>query len=143
MEDTKHIYVAKFWIVLYAVMGVVLIPWIFDLAQNLPSKHVARHWDAVWVGFDAMMVAMIALTVFFAVRKQVWVVITTSALATLFVVDAWFDILTSKPGHEQRVALFFGVIEVGLAVLTFKLVHHVVRHSTPHDKIKVVPKPKA
>lgn len=143
MESTKHIYVGKLWVVAYGIMGVVLIPWIFDLAQNLPSKHEASHWDALWVGFDAMMVAMIALTIYFAMRKQLWVVITTSALATLFVVDAWFDILTSKPGHEQRIALFFGAIEVALAVLTFKLVHHVVKHATPHDKIKVVPKPKS
>ena len=142
MESTKHIYVGKFWIALYAVMGVVLVPWIFNLANSLPKRHIARHWDAVWVGFDAMMVAMIALTVYFAIRKQVWVVITTSALATLFIVDAWFDILTSKPGHEQRVALFFGAIEVALALLTFKLVHHVVKHATPHDKIKLAPKPK-
>lgn len=142
MESTKHIYISKFWIVLYGLMGLVLIPWVFNLAESLPSRHVARHWDAVWAGFDAMMVFMIALTVYFAIRRQVWVVISTSALAMMFIVDAWFDILTSKPGHEQRVALFFGIIEIGLALLTFKLVHHVVKHSTPHDHIKVVPGPK-
>lgn len=143
MESTKHIYISRFWVVLYAILAIILVPWVFNLAQSLPEHHTAHHWDAVWAGFDSMMVLMMALTVYFAVKRQVWVVISTTALATLFVVDAWFDILTAKPGHEQRVALFFGAIEVALAVLTFKLVHHVVKHSTPHDNVKLVPKAKS
>lgn len=140
MESAKHIYVPKVWILLYAAMGLVLVPWVFDLAYSLPARHVAIHWDVVWVGFDTMLIAMIVLTVYFALRRQIWIVISTTALATLFMVDAWFDILTSKPGREQRIAVFFGVVEICLALLTFRLVHHVVKHATSHDRLKLVPK---
>lgn len=142
METTKHIYINRGWIILYALLAIILVPWVFNLAYSLPEWHIARHWDAAWTGFDAGMVLMILLTIYFAVKKQVWVIITTTALATLFLVDAWFDILTSRPGQEQRTALFFGIVEVLLAILSFKLVHHVVKHSTSHDRVKLVPKPK-
>jgi len=143
MEKTIRIYIPKWAVVLYSGLAVILIPWIFNLAVNLPAKHLVHHWDAVWVGFDILMFITIALTVYFAVTKTVWVTISASALATLFVIDAWFDILTSRPGREMRLSIFFGLLEVILALLTFRLVHHMIKHSAkPHDNIKLVPHPK-
>jgi len=139
METTIKIYIPRWAVFLYCLLAVTLIPWIFNLAANLPTKHLVHHWDAVWVGYDVMMVLVIALTVYFAVKKMVWVAISASALATLFVIDAWFDILTSQPGREQRVSIFFGSLEIILAGFTFRLVHHMIKHSAKsHDNIKLV-----
>lgn len=140
MDNINHIYVPKWAAVLYGVLAIILIPWILDLAISLPTRHVAWHWDAVWVGFDVLMFLAIAVTLVFMVRRVVWVAISATALATLFVVDAWFDILTAKPGPEQRAAIIFGALEVVLAALTYRLVFHVVHHSTPDKKIKLVAK---
>jgi hypothetical protein len=134
MDKTTHVYISKRIVILYGALAVILIPWIFDLAENLPAKHLARHWDVVWVGFDLIMLVTLALTVIFALKKMLWVVLSATALATLFIVDAWFDILTSKPGREQRVAIFFGFFEVILAVFTLRMVHHVVRHTSPQQR---------
>jgi hypothetical protein len=130
MDKTTHVYFPKRVIVLYGILAVALIPWIFNLAENLPSKHLAHHWDAVWVGFDAIMLVVLLLTVLFAVKKMLWVTLSATALATLFIVDAWFDVLTSKPGREQKIAILFGSLEVLLALFTLRLVYHVIKHST-------------
>src|SRR5579871_6214553 len=105
MDKTIHVYFPKKVIILYAILGVGLIPWIFNLAANLPAKHLVHHWDAVWVGFDVIMLIVLGLTLFFAIRKVLWVTLSATALATLFIVDAWFDILTSQPGREQKIAI--------------------------------------
>lgn len=142
MDEITHVYVPKWAAVLYGTLAVILIPWIFNLAQNLPTRHLAWHWDAVWVGFDVIMFMAMATTLVFMIRRVVWVAISATTLATLFIVDAWFDILTAKPGSEQRAALVFGGLEILLAVLTYRLVYHVVHYSTPDKKFKLVAKHK-
>jgi len=142
MDEITHVYVPKWAAVLYGTLAVILIPWIFNLAQSLPTRHLAWHWDAVWVGFDIIMFVAMAITLVFMIRRVVWVAISATALATLFIVDAWFDILTAKPGSEQRAAFIFGALEITLAALTYRLVYHVVHYSTPDKKIKLVAKRK-
>lgn len=137
MDEITHVYVPKWAAVLYGALAIVLIPWIFNLAINLPERHVAWHWDAVWVGFDVIMFIAMTITLVFMIRRMVWVVISATALATLFIVDAWFDVLTAKPGPEQRAAFIFGALEIVLAALTYRLVFHVVHHSTPDKKIRL------
>lgn len=123
MDKTADIFFPKWARVLYVALAIVLVPWTFNLAQNLPERHLVHHWDAVWVGFDIMMLLTTAVTIWFIVKERVWVILSATALATLFVVDAWFDILTSRPGRDQKEALFFGLLEIMLAVLTYRLVY--------------------
>jgi hypothetical protein len=133
MDKTAHVYFPKRIIILYGTLAIVLIPWIFNLAQNLPTKHLVHHWDAVWVGFDVIMLIVLALTIIFAIKKLIWVALSATALAALFIIDAWFDILTSKPGKEQKIAILFGSLEVLLALFTLRLVYHIIKHSTPQQ----------
>lgn len=137
MDKIVHIQLPKWAPYLYGLIALVLVPWIFDLAANLPSRHLARHWDAVWVGFDVIMLITIAITVWFMLKRKVWVVVSATALATLFIVDVWFDILTAKPGREQTEAYIFGILEISLAILTYRLVFHVIHGSTPTKDIKL------
>ena len=144
METTVRVYIPKWAIFIYGILAVVLIPWIFNLAASLPTRHLVHHWDVVWVGFDILMLVTTALTIYFAIAKKVWLTISASALATMFIIDAWFDILTSRPGRELKISIFFGVLEVILAGLTFRLVHHMIKHSTKsRDNVKLVAHRKA
>jgi uncharacterized membrane protein len=140
MDKTTRVYFPKWATILYSGLAVALIPWIYDLAQNLPARHLSNHWDAVWVGFDMMMLVAIVLTIWFVLRQRIWATMAASALATLFIVDAWFDILMSRPGREQRIALFFGISEVLLALLTYRLVFLAIHHSTSTKKFKLTTK---
>lgn len=136
MQSSTNVYLPKWFIALYAVLAIVLIPWIFNLAVNLPTRHIARHWDALWVGFDFIIVIALSLTLLFAIKKQIWVTLSATSLATLFIVDAWFDILTSRPGKELRTAIVLGTLEVFLAILTLKIVYHVVQRTASDRNIK-------
>ncbi len=129
MVQPTNIYFPKWAAILYGLLAIALVPWIFNLAETLPSRHVARHWDALWVGFDIIIYMALALTLFFAFKKSVWLAVAATALATLFIVDAWFDILTARPGNDQHVSLAFGVLEVVLAVLTYRLVYQIIHRS--------------
>lgn len=142
MDQITHVYVPRWAAFLYGTLAVVLVPWIIMLGISLPTRHVAWHWDTVWVGFDVLMLIAMTITLVFMVRRVIWVAISATALATLFIVDAWFDILTSKPGREQQAALLFGVLEIILAALTYRLVFHVMHNSTPDKRFKLVAKAK-
>src|ERR671934_5495 len=44
-------------------VAVALFPWTAYLSATLPSRHVAHHWDIVWVGFDLFEALALAATV--------------------------------------------------------------------------------
>jgi hypothetical protein len=83
----------------------VLIPWTVYLAITLPDRYVARNWVGTWVGFDIMLVAMLAATVVFGWRRRQLLFPTAFASGVLLVCDAWFDVLTSQPGADFVQAL--------------------------------------
>src|SRR6266851_3343636 len=57
------------WVVpLFALAGIVLVPWIVFLVRSLPSTHAAAHWDIAWAGFDVGL-ALLLLGVAAAVRR--------------------------------------------------------------------------
>src|SRR5579859_7676184 len=137
MERSTRLYFPRWSIILYGLLSVGLIPWIFNLAENLPTRHLVRHWDAMWVGFDVLMLIAVLVTLWFLIRGLVWVTISASVLATLFIVDAWFDIMTAHPGKEMRNSILFGALEILLAILTYRLVFYVIHRSTPDKNISL------
>jgi hypothetical protein len=83
----------------------VLIPWTVYLADTLPSRYVARHWVATWVGFDIILLTMLAATAVFGWRRRQLLFPTAFASGVLLICDAWFDVLTSHPGKDFLQAL--------------------------------------
>lgn len=136
METTTRINFPRWAIILYGALAVILIPWIIFLGIKLPQHHLATHWDAAWVGFDVMILVAMLVTLWFLIKGKVWVGISASVLATLFVVDVWFDVLTARPGSEEKRAIVFGGLELILAALTYRLVFYVVKHSSHSENIK-------
>jgi hypothetical protein len=119
------------WVVLLFALGAVaLAPWTILLVVALPSMHRAEHWDVAWAGFDvglALLLGTVALT---AWRRSPWLQGAAAATATLLVVDAWFDVLTSSGGADRVVAVgeaFF--VELPLAVLCLLLARGAERWS--------------
>ncbi len=106
-----------------ALVGVLLIPWTAWLAVRLPSRHVSPHWDVAWVGFDIALTAAIASTGLALWKRPRLAPFTATAAATLLLVDAWFDIFTSRSGDELDWAITAAAFgELPLAVLCFWLV---------------------
>ena len=107
--------------------ALTLVPWTVYLAGNLPTRQIANHWDAAWVGFDIFMFFLAALTTFFAYRRSAHVILSATSLAIILIIDSWFDVLTARPGLQQNEAIIFAAfIEIPLALLTFGLVNHIL-----------------
>jgi hypothetical protein len=136
VKQTKD-YVPKWAGILYFSAAVILVPWIVNLAQNLPVRHVSRNWDTLWVGFDIILLIVTIVTVYFVTKRSIWLVVSASVLATLFMVDTWFDILTSRPGRDQRQAILLGFIEMGMAFLTLRLVYQVMKRAVLSNNMNV------
>jgi len=102
----------------FLVVGIVLVLWTIWIAYDLPRRHVARHWDVAWAGFDVMMAALLLVTAYGAARRAAWLQGAAAASATMLFCDAWFDIVTAGRGADLAMSLLSGIfIELPLAVV--------------------------
>ena len=98
--------------------AVLLFPWTVYLAYALPDRHLTPHWAAAWAGFDLMMALGAIATVVGILRGSRYVAIAASVTATFLVSDAWFDLITSRPGSELFESTVFAVFgELPMAAL--------------------------
>lgn len=77
--------------------SLVLIPWIVFLGATLPDRYIVSNWPITWIGFDALLVTLMAATAYLGARRRVLVVLTGFATAVMLICDAWFDITTAGP----------------------------------------------
>ncbi|MEV6411376.1 hypothetical protein [Kribbella sp. NPDC051718] len=107
------------WRMLLLVLCVaVLVPWTVYLAVTLPSRYVARHWVATWVGFDILLMVMLTATAIAGWRRRQLVFPTAFASGVLLICDAWFDVMTSQPGGDLMQAVLSAlIIELPLAIV--------------------------
>jgi len=106
---------------LFAVMSLLLIPWIAFLATVLPSRQLSRHYDFAWAGFDGMLLIALAATAYFALRRSRNLSVASSSAGTLLIVDAWFDVLTARR-RQLPISIAFAIfIELPLAALCWWL----------------------
>ncbi len=78
--------------------SVGLIPWIIFLSVSPPTTYVAQNWSATWVGFDALLVTLLATTAILGWQRRQLLLLTAFATGMLLVCDAWFDIMAAQPG---------------------------------------------
>lgn len=107
---------------LFALAGVLLVPWSVFLVHSLPSTHASAHWDIAWAGFDVGLALLLLGVAVSGWRRSPWLEGTATAAAALLVVDAWFDITTSSTRLELAVAIAEAVlVELPLAGLCYLL----------------------
>jgi hypothetical protein len=108
----------------FALFALILIPWTVYLAGSLPSEQVSTHYDAAWAGFDVMLMVALAATAYFALHRPGYLPTAAGATATLLVVDAWFDVLTT-PGVQRIESILLAVfVELPLAAFCVWLSWH-------------------
>jgi hypothetical protein len=94
---------------LFLFLSLCMIPWIAVIAIVLPSRQLSAHYDLAWAGFDGMLFVALAATAYCALRRSRYLAVAASAAGTLLLVDAWFDVLTSRH-TDQIVAIVFAVL---------------------------------
>lgn len=116
--------------VLLIVASLSLFGWIFYLLTALPDSYHAAHWNLAWVGYDFGM-SLTWLGTSWALWKKRQAAIPGAMIsATFLVVDAWFDVVTSNPGWDFRLAIFLALfLELPAAILLFRFSRNSVRRS--------------
>lgn len=109
----------------FVVCAVALVPWAAYLYVVLPGRAESHNYDLAWAGFDVAMVLALLATTWALVRLSRALPIAASALATMLVVDAWFDVLTAPPGAERLVAVAMALlVELPLAAVASWMAYH-------------------
>lgn len=110
---------------LFLVLAALTVPWLIYLGATLPHRVLARHYDLAWVGFDVFLALALLRTGWLAARGRDHVELPAVATATLLIVDAWFDVLTSPSREAALFALASAVfVELPLAALCIWIVYH-------------------
>ena len=109
---------------LFALFSLLLLPWTVYLARSLPSEQVSTNYDAAWAGFDVLLALALAGTAYFALCRPGYLVMAASATATLLVVDAWFDVLTTPGVQRIESVLLAAFVELPLAAVCIWLGWH-------------------
>jgi len=112
---------------LFFLVGAGLLPWTIYLVVTLPGRHVqSGYYDVAWGGFDIALATLFVTTGIGLVRRRLWVQSTATATATLLVCDAWFDILSSRPGGDRFFAIALALVaELPAAAGCFLIARHV------------------
>lgn len=95
-----------------------IIPWIVYLAMTLPPRQRAVDYDIAWVGYDAAMCLVLAALAYCALRRKPATGPIAAVAATMLVVDAWFDVITTED-HRQFVYAIISAAcaEIPLAII--------------------------
>ena len=110
----------KWALLLLGGFAVLLFPWTAYLAYALPNRHLTPHWSIAWAGFDLMMAGTALATVVAIVRRSRYLAMAASITGTFLICDAWFDLITSRPGSELVESTLFAVFgELPMAALCF------------------------
>jgi hypothetical protein len=108
-----------------------LTVWVFELGAVLQGQAPVRNWSSTWVGLDLMEITGLVLTAMALRRRSAYVSGVAAVTATLFALDAWFDVLTASAGsdwYESLPAAIFG--EIPMAVLLAAVAVRAARHAS-------------
>ncbi len=106
------------WVIVALAIGAVAeVAWTISLGLDLPNRYVVHHWTLAWVGLDVMEIAMLLATAYLAwARRPGLLALAASSTATLYVLDAWFDVTTAGRSDILGSVLML-LLEVSVALV--------------------------
>lgn len=110
LPDSHKINVPSWLPWVYGSSIIWLIPWIVYLAYTLPPKQTMANWCPVWVGFDIIMILIVSIIIYLALKKSPWLSFPLVALATMLLADAWFDTMTANGNLEITTSLLMAAL---------------------------------
>ena len=113
-------------------MAIVMLPWAFTLAEELPKRHLVDNWHLVWLGYDIIMGLVFLMTAYGLYKRRYWVPISASISAALVFCDAWFDIGTARTHGQVVNALILALlIEIPIGLLSLWIAHSTLGQEVP------------
>jgi hypothetical protein len=103
---------------LYAVGGVLLVPWVGVLIEQLHGQAGKRSFDSSWVGLDVLEAVCLLTVAFLMSRRHRATSPAAAATAAILSMDAWFDTMSAAPQLPYAEALAMACFaELPLAAL--------------------------
>lgn len=103
--------------------------WTIYVGLELPGHYVAVHWDIAWVGMDVSQVIMLSLCAWAAWRRHPMMVMFATAGGTLLMLDAWFDVTTSRRVDILQGVLLAVLVEIPSALVLYWVAYRGIRHT--------------
>lgn len=114
----------------YTTFALSMIVWVTHLLSTVPTMHLGIHWRVMWGVFDTALLVQGAMAAFLLIKKSAWACLPLASLATLFVVDMWFDLMTSITEVERVATLKITVAaEIPLAIFTTACAAYILRQA--------------
>jgi hypothetical protein len=95
--------------------AIALVPWTIFLALTLPESHVVHNWPVIWVGFDIILIVLMASTAVLGLLRRQLLVLSAFATGVLLICDAWLDVMTAGPRDMWLAVLTAALAELPLA----------------------------
>jgi hypothetical protein len=103
---------------LFAVCGVLLVPWIGVLIEQLHGQAGKRSFNSSWVGLDVLEAVCLLMVAVLVSRRHRATSPVAAATAAILCMDAWFDTMSAAaqlPYVESLAMACF--VELPLAAL--------------------------
>ena len=103
---------------LFAVCGLLLVPWIAVLVWQLHGQAGKRSFDSSWVGLDIIEAVCLLTVAFLLSRGHRATSPVAAATAAVLCMDAWFDTMSAAPQLAYAESLAMACfVELPLAAL--------------------------
>ena len=103
---------------LFAVSGVLLVPWVWVLIEQLHGQAGKRSFDSSWVGLDVLEAVCLLTVAFLLSRRHRAASPVAAATAAVLCMDAWFDTMSAAPQLAYAESLAMACfVELPLAAL--------------------------
>jgi hypothetical protein len=121
---------------LLSAVAAGMLAWIVILGVSLPSTASTREWRLVWIGFDVGELSALLVTLWAIYRSRQIAIPAALISGTLFVCDAWFDVVLSWGTSGWWLSVASAIfIEIPLAAVLWlsarSLVHAVISNQLP------------
>jgi hypothetical protein len=103
---------------IFAVCGVLLVPWVAVIIEQLHGQAGKRSFNSSWVGLDILEAACLLTVARLLSRRHRATSPVAAATAAILCMDAWFDVMSAGPqlpyAESMAMACF---VELPLAAL--------------------------
>jgi hypothetical protein len=104
--------------VVFGTAAVVLAAWTVVLGSVLRMDTRVTNWSIAWIGLDLAEAVVLLSCAVLIRRRSALLSPVAAAGATLIIVDAWFDVLTSADDRHWYVSIALAlIVEIPGAVI--------------------------
>lgn len=113
-------------------VALFLVLWVLYLGATLRGQAMVRMWSETWVGLDCLEICGLIATAGLVIGRRSGVVVAAAMTGTLFLVDAWFDVMLSEGGVGEVLSALFG--ELPCAAVCFAIALTAPEWVRDHDR---------